>query len=89
MVFTRLGSLKVPVPFGVDQVVEFVFVTVASMVVTVSPEQIVRLLPASTTGWFFMVSTISSITVPAQGATEVAVSVSVTDSKKISLAVGV
>ena len=54
------------------------------MVVTVSPEQIVRLLPASTSGWFCMVSTISSVTVPAQGATEVAVNVSVTDPSKIS-----
>ena len=89
MVFTRLGLLKVPVPFGVDHNVIFVFVTVASMVVTVSPSQIVRLLPASTSGWFCMVSTISSVTVPAQGATEVAVSVSVTDPKPISPAVGV
>ena len=54
------------------------------MVVTVSPEQIVTLLPASTSGWFCMVSTISSVTVPAQGATEVAVNVSVTDPSKIS-----
>ena len=84
MVFTRLGSLKVPVPFGVDHNVISVFVTVASMVVTVSPSQIVTLLPASTSGWFCMVSTISSVTVPAQGATEVAVNVSVTDLSKIS-----
>ena len=89
MVFTRLGSLKIPVPFGVDHNVISVFVTVASMVVTVSPSQIVRLLPASTTGCFCMVSTISSITVPAQGATEVAVSVSVTDSSSISCWLGV
>ena len=54
------------------------------MVVTVSPSQIVTLLPASTSGWFCMVSTISSVTVPAQGATEVAVNVSVTDLSKIS-----
>ena len=81
--------LKVPSPSGVVHNVESSPVTVASIVVTVSPSQIVRLLPASTTGCFCMVSTISSITVPAQGATEVAVSVSVTDSKTISPAVGV
>ena len=80
--------LKFPSPSGVVHIVEFVPVAVASIVVTVSPSQIVTLLPASTSGWFCMVSNISSVTVPVQGATEVAVNVSVTDPRLISLAVG-